>query len=268
MRNRTGILQSQRPSISSDNHLRLSCPKSWAGMSQEQLRHTFDLIASGYYNSVELRTILLLRFNGITVLKNTRWGFSCVVKLDNGKKKYFYLQDWQVQYMIGQLEYIDSYEDMGTRLERLCGCTAADVQLHGLTFHDYLMAEKYYQVFLSQRDPKWLNKLAVFLYSDESGNHLESMDLTEGELMATFAWFSYVKSLFAKMFHHFFKRVGDGQNVPEVNFRESMDAQIRALTEGDVTKEQQIYDTDCWRALTELNFKAREAEEFRQRMKK
>lgn len=268
MRNRTRILQSQLPSISSDNHLRLSCPKSWAEMSQEQLRHTFDLIASGFHNSVALRTILLLRFNGVTVHKNTRWGFSCSVKLDNGKRKYFYLQDWQVQFMIKQLEYIDSYEDMGARLERLCDCTAADVQLHGVSFYDYLMAEKYYQAFLSQRDPKWLDKLAVFLYSEESGNHPETMALTQGEQMATFAWYSYVKSLFARMFHYFFKRVGDGQSAPDINFRESMDAQIRALTEGDITKEQQIYEKDCWRALTELNFKAREAEEYRKQMKK
>ena len=42
-----------------------------------------------------------------------------------------------------------------------------------------------------------------------------------------------------------------------------MNAQVRALTDGDVTKEQQVFDTDCWRALTELDQKAREAEEYR-----
>ena len=38
--------------------------------------------------------------------------------------------------------------------------------------------------------------------------------------------------------------------------------QLRALTQGDVTKEEMIKNMDCWRALTELNEKAREAAEF------
>ena len=44
-----------------------------------------------------------------------------------------------------------------------------------------------------------------------------------------------------------------------------MQAQIRALTDGDVTKQQAVYNTDCWAALTELDNKAREAEEFKER---
>ena len=47
----------------------------------------------------------------------------------------------------------------------------------------------------------------------------------------------------------------------------AMQAQIRALTDGDVTKLQAVYDTACWDAITELDNKAREAEEFRERNK-
>ena len=32
-----------------------------------------------------------------------------------------------------------------------------------------------------------------------------------------------------------------------------MNAQIRALTKGDVTKESEVLALDTWRALTELN---------------
>ena len=34
---------------------------------------------------------------------------------------------------------------------------------------------------------------------------------------------------------------------------------------GDITKEQAVYDKDCWRALTELDAKAHDAEEFRKK---
>ena len=46
-----------------------------------------------------------------------------------------------------------------------------------------------------------------------------------------------------------------------------MNAQIRALTGGDITKEAAILQMDCWRALTELDAKAREAEEIRNQLK-
>ena len=43
---------------------------------------------------------------------------------------------------------------------------------------------------------------------------------------------------------------------------ESVNAQIRALTKGDVTKEKDVLALDTWRALTELDALAKEYEEF------
>lgn len=37
---------------------------------------------------------------------------------------------------------------------------------------------------------------------------------------------------------------------------------LRALTGGDLTKEKEVLSLNCWRALTELDAKAREAEEL------
>ena len=59
-------------------------------------------------------------------------------------------------------------------------------------------------------------------------------------------------------------------NVPKdigEELRQAMNAQIRALTGGDITKEAAILQMDCWRALTELDAKAREAEEMRNQLK-
>ena len=41
-----------------------------------------------------------------------------------------------------------------------------------------------------------------------------------------------------------------------------MNAQIRALTGGDITKEKAVLAMDTWRALTELDAKARDYEEL------
>ena len=57
------------------------------------------------------------------------------------------------------------------------------------------------------------------------------------------------------------KLVEDGK--PEhVDFMELYNIQLRALTGGDVTKESTVLSLECWRALTELDAKAREAEEL------
>ena len=39
---------------------------------------------------------------------------------------------------------------------------------------------------------------------------------------------------------------------------------LRALTGGDITKEKEVLEMDCWRALTELDAKARDYEEMKQ----
>ncbi len=47
-----------------------------------------------------------------------------------------------------------------------------------------------------------------------------------------------------------------------------MNAQIRALTKGDITKEKEILSLDTWRALTELNAQAREYKELNAQLNK
>ena len=59
-----------------------------------------------------------------------------------------------------------------------------------------------------------------------------------------------------------------GQQSLYHRLREATNAQIRALTGGDITKENQIMNMDTHRALTELDAKAREAEEYRKMAKK
>ena len=62
--------------------------------------------------------------------------------------------------------------------------------------------------------------------------------------------------------------LGSGQQDIYSQLRESTNAMIRALTGGDITKEAAIMKMDTWRALTELDAKAREVEELRKATKK
>lgn len=256
-------MQKTAPStLSADGVLHLTCPRSWRGMSQEQLRYALHVIGCGMYSSVEGRTLMLLRFTGIEVKEKTPYGWACMVTVtkENGKqrKHQFFMQSWQVQDMIKQLEFVDGYETFDVRLESFGGFKAVDGLLHGVRFWDYLNMEKYYQGYLSTKEQKYVLGLAQLLYP----GGVTVID--DAEMTNCVMWFSYVKKQFSRFFRHFFKPapVSEGKAV---NWLEQMNAQIRALTDGDITKEQAVYDKDCWRALTELDAKAHDAEEFRKK---
>ena len=260
-------MQKTAPStLSADGVLHLTCPRSWKEMTQEQLRYALHIIGCGMYSSVEGRTLMLLRFTGIEVKEKTPYGWACTVAVtkENGKQRrhHFFMQSWQVQDMIRQLEFVNSYESFDVRLESIGGFKAVDGLLHGVRFHDYLQMEKSYQGYLSTKQERYVLGLAQLLYP----GGVTAID--DAELTNCVMWYSYVKSEFAhKFFRHFFKPAPVSQGKA-VNWLEQMNAQIRALTDGDITKEQAVYDKDCWRALTELDAKAREAEEFKKKYPK
>lgn len=262
--------------LTSEGVLQLSCPRSWKEMTQEQLRYALHVIGCGMYSSVEGRTLMLLRFTGIEVMKKSIGGWACAVPVakEKGKPKrhFFFLQAWQVQDMIKQLEYVDSYEAFDVRLESIGGFKAVDALLHRVVFQDYLNMEKYYQGYLATKEEKYALGLARLLYPEPTptlspargGEKIVSID--DAELTNCVMWFSYVKKQFSKFFRHFFKPAPEGGKT--VNWLEQMNAQIRALTDGDITKERTVLDADCWRALTELDAKAHEAEEFQRKYPK
>lgn len=235
-------------------------------MNQDQLHYTLALLAE-FDDFVVVKTYMLLRFCGIHVAGKDRYGWRCFFRsgfLGLGKTP-FTLQAWQVECMIRQFDYIGTYEGMGVRLDDVRGLHAADADLHGVRFIDYLSAEKYYQAYCIHKEDRFLLKLARELYRRKDGSRARRIRLDKAQTLGVFLWFSYAKDKLAKTFPHFFKKVG-AEDGGDYDFMASVNVQVRALTGGDLTKEQQVFDTDCWRALTELDAKAREAGELRKRM--
>lgn len=250
--------------LSADGVLHLTCPRSWKEMTEEQLRYALHVIGCGLYSSVEGRTLMLLRFTGIEVKEKTPYGWACSVSvaLPKGKqrKHQFFMQSWQVQDMIKQLAFVDGYETFDVRLESIGGFKAVDPLLHRVMFQDYLNMEKYYQGYLATKEQRYALGLAGLLYP----GGVTAID--DAELTNCIMWYSYVKKRFSKFFPKFFKPAPESGET--VDWIEQMNAQIRALTDGDITKESAVLEKDCWRALTELDAKARETEEFRKKYPK
>ena len=139
----------------------------------------------------------------------------------------FYLKPWQIHSFIGQLQFVDSLETMDNRLEVVQGLKAVNALL--------------------QEDAE------------------TELTLTAAERVGVLAWFGHVKYVMSYAFPHLFRKSKGDDDTSDLSVIESINIQLRALTDGDVTKEAAVKAIDCWRALTELDAKAKQAEEFRRK---
>lgn len=241
-------------------------PTSWKECSQSQLREVLRSMANGK-GKTEARIKLLFSLNGVSVSRRFGRYWLCVCRQSWRKWRFFTLQPWQVAWMIRQMSWIDDVEDFDARIEKAGGKDAVEKYLHGVAFREYLAMEKYYQLYLASKNEEYLRKLCTLLYP-------EATVFLPEEMLGGFLWFAFVKRGFAQQFPHFFRPSqgsgGEGKGVlTPWEIQEQMNVQIRALTDGDVTKEDCILNhTDCWRALTELNEKAREAKERKQELER
>ena len=90
--------------------------------------------------------------------------------------------------------------------------------------------------------------------------------------MNLFYWWTALKLTLAEQFPNLFRNnEGEGNLLAgksmQQRLQEAMNNQIRALTKGDITKEEQVLQMNLWRALTELDNLAREADELNRKFK-
>ena len=278
-------LRTHRPTSLADGSIDIYAPTSWRKMTQQQLRYVL-LLMSMWEDPTRVKTYMLLRLGGINlkgyanrITQDAPLAYSCWFRPSWWRKRrWFTLEVWQVESMIRQFDFIDPFDGMDVRLERIHGCRAVDELLDHYPFEDYLMAEQYYQLAVSSGKPEMIERLATFLYvrkkrygflwRKKKNVHPKRLSLSPAEQLGTLRWFAHVKKEFAERWPHFFRRVEIDIEEMEYDLVGAMNAQIRALTEGDITKEETIKALPCWRALTELNEKAREAKEFHEKYDK
>lgn len=247
-----------------------SAPSSWEELQEDELRYILTIMTL-FPDLTVAKCYVLARFCGIKVLKHTRTGWKCSVLCltKNGKKKreVLYLSEGEILSLLKNFDFIEDY----TNYKPLDWCAklyAVDRLIKNVTFLDYLQLEKNYQLYLINKDDKFLQKMGRILYRNEAGNADETAIFQPYELLNVFMWFSSVKGYLAENFPHFFKPAKEGGELKQEDLMPAMQAQIRALTDGDITKQQAVYDSLCWDALSELDNKAREAEEFKARSSK
>lgn len=246
--------------IFSDNVLNVQIPRGWHELSSTELRLVYQYLS--VYDPEVAPTAIFCRLANAKIIREMEdssflMSFAITPKVNVQT----IVTARQMSHYLNHLSWLMQPGDVPVRLPKLGNQKAVDANMHGVAFGDYLRLETLYQAYLQTEAPEVLLRMANILYR---GKH-ELKALDDISQLNVFNWVAQIKGMFAREFKHFFK-ASEGGEPPEMT--DIMNAQIRALTGGDVTREEQILAIDCWRALTELDAKAREAEELNKELKK
>ena len=238
----------------------LKLPTGWEDLTDKQLRFVFGMIAFGM-SSAKLKAHCLFKWSGLQVLH--KYGNDWFCKL--GKQK-FVLTVEQVEQATHALDWLDNVPSMPVRISQIGKYRALKADFEGVPFETFIVCDNLYQGYLATKQDNLLDEMAKQLYD------AENIQLCDKERVSVFYWFASLKALFAKVFKHFFQPAAgasgaDGNMIEHGGsqyemLQNAVNAQIRALTKGDITKEKEVLSLDTWRALTELDAQAREYEEL------
>ena len=241
----------------------LKLPTRWEDLSDKQLRYVFALLSQGF-TATEVKTYCLHRWAGLKVLH--RYGKLWACKHDGLQ---FVLAAEQVERATHALDWLDTLPPLPVRLAKIGSHRAIDAQFQGVPFETFIVCDNLYHGYLATKQDNLLDELAAHLYGTQR------IKLTAAERVGVFYWFASLKTFFAKVFKHFFQPIGNASGADGNMFEQqqsqyeqlqnAVNAQIRALTKGDITKEAEVLSLDTWRALTELDAQAREYEEINQK---
>ena len=238
--------------------INLTVPKGWDKLDDHQLRYVFGLMAQGF-PSPQVKTYCLFRWTGMQVMHKYGRGWWCKFADDE-----FVIMAGQVNAAIAALDWIDRLPPIPVRITHIGKHRALPADFQEVPFETFIICDNLYQGYLSAKDDQLLDDLARVLYQSAK------VKPDAAERIGVFYWFASLKEMFARQFKHFFQPLSahddgnmfnQGKSQYEIIYH-AVNAQIRALTKGDVTKEKEVLAIDTWRALTELNALAKEYDEF------
>lgn len=207
-------------------------------------------------NSVEFKLLAFIRFSGIKVITRCHDTGQFIFK--HGKTL-FRAHLFSITAAMWDLDWILFPPKHPWCPKRIAGRKTPDPRLFELPFGDWLAIDNLYQGYLSTENDDLLVNIADILLPRFR------FPLRKWELHVILRWIVSVKEFYAKRFPNFFSgAAGSGESLSNkstpsaLQLEDSMNAQIRALTKGDIAKENEILSMPTLRALIELDAQARE----------
>lgn len=243
----------------SEGAVDFTLPTCWTDLTQPELKKVYDIKLVSDSDSV---CLMVFRFlSGMSSLKRLPGGrLEC--RFRSGRKSVKVVMTASLlASVLEPLKFLLGPGDEPVRIESIKGRKAVDARLHGVSFENYIRLENYYQGFLMSGDMEAVLAMANILYEGKPFRRLGERDS-----LSVVNWAVQIKGMFSRQFRNFFRPASEADGAPSM--LDVMNNEIRALTGGDIDKESVVLACDCWRALTELDFKAKEVEEFRRRTSK
>lgn len=249
----------------------IKLPESWGQLTQSQLKTVLKYLSSSTITIHQCKILLAMKLGGISFHSIDQQG--ALVKF-NGV--FIILSDDDMLALAHSLDFIEEDPGYPVRLFELKHRKAVHPDMRDLNFAQWLAIENLYFGFLETRDLSLLNEILTILYP-KSGLfsrlvktfNKRSLDYTH---INALKWISSFKKWLCRRYPELFKTLetsGDySMSSNQRKLMESMNAQIRALTKGDITKKETVLNMDLHSALTELDALALEARKLNEASRK
>ncbi len=231
-------------------------PQGWHELSDKQLRYVYQLVAADYATD-EIKTLCLLRWTGTKVIGRQDGGAYLLKK----GKILFEVTPLTIAELLPHLAWLGSIPTVPVRISKINRQLALPADFSEVPFETFIICDNLYQGYLQTQNDELLDQLGSTLYG-------KSMTFKPYERINIFYWFAALKDSLANKYSDFFQPISDAATSgnllgsPSLSVEDAMNAQLRALTKGDVTKESEVLALDTHRALTELNAQAKEYKDF------
>lgn len=231
-------------------------PQGWHELGDKQLRYVYELIAAEH-STDEIKTLCLLRWSDTKVIDRQDSGSYLLKK----GKILFEVTPLTLAELLPALDWLANLPTVPVRLSKINRQAALPADFSEVPFETFIICDNLYQGYLQTQNDELLDQLGATLYG-------KSMTFKPYERINIFYWFAALKDTFSRKYPDFFQPIdaatdGNLLGSSASSVEDAMNAQIRALTKGDVTKEKEVLALDTHRALTELNAQAREYKELK-----
>ncbi len=234
-------------------------PKSWQELTDTQLYYIYNLFADNL-SLGQIKTFCLMKWGKIKVLHRYGDGYM----LQQGKNQFVVTAEL-IADAIHALDWIDELPSSPVRISSINKAKALEPAFIGVPLEKFLYCDNLYQGYLETQNHALLAQMAEVLYDNEN------IKVNQAEKNSIFYWWAALKSLLSRSFPTFLQpmpvemdNILDDNNIGK-RLQEAMNAQIRALTKGDITKEKEVLAMDTWRAMTELEAQAKEYEDIKRK---
>lgn len=241
----------------------LNVPQSWGELSQLQLEQLLRILSTvgglsaGQSVMTQVALYCVMKWNNISSLCPVSNGW--LIRIGNVSGT---ISSELLAALTESMSWLRESPNQPVRIDSIDGCRAAAADLDDDTdFDTWLSCETLWQQYQLNSNIELLRRMSQLLYKGVK-------EFREWQLIGVFFWWAGIKALCNELYPNFFRPVEVQSSMSNESFRRGIDAQIRALTKGDITKEEKVLAMPCHRALTELDALAREYEELKRKYMK